>query len=145
MPDVDASSSAPAAPDPAATGGMDAATGSARPVNNPTDASLSAVLGSLEREGWSGQLVPLEGGDIRCVSCRATFPASEVPADHVRRLEGVSDPADMVIVVPAACPHCDTNGVLVAHYGPNAGPEDSDVVAALPRHPGGDDGPADTA
>jgi len=135
-----------ASADPAATDGMDAASGPARPVNNPTDTSLAAVLGELEREGFAGQFAPLEGGDIRCVTCRETFPASKVPADAVRRLEGVSDPADMMIVVPLSCPHCATKGTLTAHFGPDAGPEDADVVAALPRSPGGGgQGPGSTS
>lgn len=113
-----------------------AATGSPRPVvSNPTDTPLTSVLDSLERDGYVGQMVPLEGGDIRCVSCRQEFPAADVPADAVRRLEGVSDPADMVIVVPLTCPGCGTLGALTARYGPDAGPEDVDVVAALPRTP----------
>ena len=93
------------------------------------------MLAELEADGWAGQMVPLEGGDVRCLTCRQEFPASQIPAESVRRLEGVSDPADMMIVVPATCPHCDAKGVLVAHYGPDGGPEDSDVVAALGRRP----------
>ncbi len=140
MPAPQAAPSAPASPvgavpDPAATGGMDAASGTARPVNSPTDTSLATVLGELDRAGWGGQFVPLEGGDIRCVTCRRTFPAAEAHADEARRLEGVSDPADMVIVVRLACPHCSTRGVLVAHYGPEASVEEADVVAAMSRTP----------
>jgi hypothetical protein len=121
--------------DPAATGGMEAGQGNARPVNNPTDPSLSAVLGELDRAGWAGQFMALEGGSIRCLTCREPFPATTVPADEARRLEGVSDPADMVIVVPLTCPNCSTKGTLVAHYGAEASPEEADVVAAMARTP----------
>ena len=112
--------------------------GSAAPASSattPDDAGLATVLGELDRAGWTGQLMPLEGGSIRCLTCREQFSADQVDADEVRRLEGASDPADMVIVVPVTCPHCATRGVLVAHYGPDASGEEADVVAALSRTP----------
>lgn len=115
----------------------------------PADPSLVAVLAELDADGWSGQTMPLEGGRIRCLTCREEFGAEQVSADHVRRLEGASDPGDMVIVVPVTCPNCATQAVLVAHFGPDASPEDSDVVAALDRSEAGGagtgTGPAETA
>lgn len=104
-------------------------------MNGPTDTSLSTVLGELERAGWGGQFIPLEGGSIRCLTCREEFPAEAAEADEVRLLEGASDPADMLIVVPLSCPNCATRGVLVAHYGAEASGEETDVVAALSRTP----------
>jgi len=130
-----ASDQGTSAADPVATGGMAGSGGEARPANSPTDTSLAAVLGQLERAGWTGQLMPLEGGDIRCLTCRSEFPASGAEADEMRRLEGASDPADMLIVVPLVCPSCGTKGVLVANFGPDAAPADGDVVAALSRTP----------
>ena len=112
----------------------DGTTGSAA-ANGPADPSLSTVLGELERAGWAGQFMPLEGGSIRCVTCREVFPAEGAEADEVRRLEGVSDPADMLIVVPLTCPSCATRGALVAHYGADASGEEADVVAAMSRTP----------
>jgi hypothetical protein len=100
-------------------------------AGDPTDTPLLAVLGELEQEGWTSQFAPLEGGDVRCLTCRAEVPAADLPTGGMRRLEGASDPADMVIVVPVTCPRCDTRGVLVAHFGPDGGPEDIDVVSAL--------------
>src|SRR4051794_31320224 len=75
-------------------------TGRGSPTNSPNDPPLATVLGELDRAGWTGQMMPLEGGSIRCLTCREEFPADQVDADEVRRLEGASDPADMVIVVP---------------------------------------------
>ena len=116
---------------------------------NPTDVSLTSVLPELDGAGFAGQFTPLEGGSVRCLSCREEFAADRIEADQVRRLEGVSDPADMVIVVPLTCPHCETKGVLVAHYGAEASPEEGDVVVALTRTPtsghGTDTAPGGTA
>lgn len=115
----------------------------------PADPSLVEVLAELDAAGWTGQTMPLDGGRIRCLTCREEFGADEVSADHVRRLEGASDPGDMVIVVPVTCPSCSTKAVLVAHFGPDASPEDTDVVAALDRSDAGGEGlgtgPAATA
>jgi hypothetical protein len=102
---------------------------------NPTDVSLTSVLAELDGAGFAGQFMPLEGGSVRCLTCRDEFAADRIEADQVRRLEGVSDPADMVIVVPLTCPHCATKGVLVAHYGAEASAEEGDVVVALTRTP----------
>ena len=114
---------------------------------NPDDTSLGRVLAELERDGWTGQLQPLEGGRLRCVTCRTEFDAADVDADAVRRLEGASDPDDDVIVVPVVCPGCSTRAVLIAHYGPEASPEDADVVFAMHRRPHdhGSPGPAESA
>ena len=129
----------PSVSDPAARGD--------RPAGQPDDASLTRVLAELDAEGWSGQLQSLEGGRIRCLTCRHELDAATVDADAVRRLEGASDPDDMMIVVPVRCPSCETKAVLVASYGPEASVEDADVVAALSRSPGrGEPGrPAHTA
>ena len=51
------------------------------------------------------------------------------------RLEGASDPADQLIVVPLACPVCGARGTFVAHYGPEASLEEADVLAVLSRAP----------
>jgi hypothetical protein len=121
--------------DPAATDAAASGRDGPRPAGDPMDTSLSAVLGQLERAGWEGQFMPLEGGDIRCLTCRSEFPATGADADEMRRLEGASDPADMLIVVPLVCPACTTKGVVVANFGPDASGADADVVAAFSRTP----------
>lgn len=99
----------------------------------PGGQSLSDVLGELADEGWDGQMAPVEGGTVRCLTCREELDPGSVEQGPLRRLEGVSDPADMLLVVGLRCPSCGTRGVLVANYGPEAPPGDADVVAALPH------------
>jgi len=101
----------------------------------PADTSLVSVLDRLEAEGWTTQLVPLEGGRLRCGHCRSELAAEDCRADVVTRLEGASDPADQLIVVPLICPVCDAHGTFVAHYGPESSSEEADVLAALSRAP----------
>lgn len=88
----------------------------------------------LDRKGFVGQFGARQGAHLLCFTCHREFGAQGVDADRARRVEGESDPADMAIVVPIACPHCHTAGTLTLQFGPMASAEESDVLAALPRH-----------
>jgi hypothetical protein len=49
----------------------------------------------------------------------------------LRRMEGASDPADMMAVVALECGVCGASGTMVLGYGPTASDVDSDVLRAL--------------
>jgi hypothetical protein len=49
----------------------------------------------------------------------------------LRRMEGASDPGDMMAVVAIECPSCQAQGTLVLGFGPAASAEDSDVLLVL--------------
>jgi len=110
-----------------------APTDRSRAAGSVADEPLSEVVDRIDDANEGGQFMSLEGGSIRCLTCRALFPASDVPAVGVRRLEGESDPADMSITLPVTCSQCATSGSLVVQYGPEAGMADADVLAAMPR------------
>jgi len=97
----------------------------------PTDPPLLRVLAELEADGYGAQFVPLEGGVVRCTSGAHLFSASSGAPDTSRRLEGASDPADMLIVFALRCPVCTVAGTLVLHYGPEASLEEADVLVAM--------------
>jgi hypothetical protein len=99
--------------------------------------TLSKVIDELEAEGYLGQFGARDGGVVRCFSCRHDFDPKDATVETVRRLEGASDPDDMIAVLPLTCPKCATKGTLVLAYGPEASLEDSEVLAALPEpdHP----------
>jgi hypothetical protein len=59
-------------------------------------------------------------------------PASAIVVHELRRLEGASDPADMLAVAAIACPACGTRGTLVLTYGPEATAGDDAVLSHLP-------------
>ena len=104
----------------------------------PTDQSLLSVLAALEDEGFVSQFVPRPRGVIRCAEGDHEFSASSAHVDQNRRLEGASDPADMVIVLSFHCPICDRAGTLVLHYGPDASEEEVDALEAFtPRSSSG--------
>ena len=98
----------------------------------PSDGSTTQeVVDRYRSDGYEADLFAVEGGTIRCGSCRAESPAADVAADSVRRLEGASDPDDMQAVIAATCPSCGTRGLLVVHYGPTADGADMDVLLAI--------------
>ena len=98
----------------------------------PTDGdSLSNVLERLGDQGFTDEVRAVAGGSLKWRSCGHTVPAAEVTVEQECRLEGASDPDDMMLVAAAHCPVCGVGGAAVLGYGASAGEEDTDVVAAL--------------
>jgi hypothetical protein len=89
------------------------------------------VLGELESLGFTGQFMPREGGQVECLTCHRLSPADDTVFRHLRRLEGASDPADMLAVVGLACPNCEAQGTAVLGYGPEASDLDTHVLELL--------------
>jgi hypothetical protein len=104
-------------------------------AGSPDDSTLAEILAAFEVEGYRGQMASRPGGHVLCVSCHMESDASEMEVDALRRAEGVSDPADMLAVAALICPVCHTQGTLVVGYGPEAGLDDSDVLARLGEVP----------
>lgn len=63
----------------------------------------------------------------------------------MRRLEGASDPDDMMAVAAVTCPVCRIDGVLVLSYGPAASAEHADVLLGLRDERGAGQTPPDAA
>jgi hypothetical protein len=101
----------------------------------PTDTPLITVLRQFDEEGFSGQFQAAEGPAVRCLTCRRSSPITALDANRIVRLEGASDPADMLAVVPVTCPECGTQGTLVSNYGPEATLEEAELLTALERSP----------
>ena len=95
------------------------------------DETILDVLGELESLGFTGQFKPCEGGQVECLTCHRLSPADHTVFRHLRRLEGASDPDDMLAVVGLACPHCRAQGTAVLGYGPEAAPLDTEVLEHL--------------
>lgn len=68
---------------------------------------------------------------IRCGVCHADSDPADLELDALKRVEGASDPADMAAVLALTCKACGAKGTAVVRYGPEAGPEDDEVVRAL--------------
>ena len=102
---------------------------------NPGYASDATTLGEavarFEAAGFTGQLAPREGGLVHCFACGADSPAAQVELDALIRVEGASDPDDMVAVAALTCPACGAKGTVALKYGAEAPPEDADVLRDL--------------
>jgi DNA-directed RNA polymerase subunit RPC12/RpoP len=99
--------------------------------------TLAGVLGELEQQGFTKQFAAQPAGRIRCIECGQEFAPDNTTVETVWRLEGASDPDDMLAVLPVTCPNCGARGTLVLGFGPEAPIEDSEILAALPpvEHP----------
>jgi hypothetical protein len=102
------------------------------PPPDPGDRdTLTAVLAGLAEQGWTGNVTVTEEGRVRCPGCRHEADPAEIQVDSLRRMEGTSDPDDMLAVIAVTCGECGEKGVMVVHYGPGASPEEADVLRAL--------------
>jgi hypothetical protein len=101
--------------------------------------TLIDVLARFRGEGFAGSFTPLEaegvsdGARLRCEQCREEFAAEEPDVTELRRLEGASDPDDMLAAIALRCPRCAARGSLVVSYGPTATTEEAAVLMALPE------------
>lgn len=93
--------------------------------------SLAEALARFEAEGFTGQFGVPEGGVLRCFSCHTDSPAGQVTLEALIRVEGASDPDDMVAVAALECPHCSARGTAAFKYGPEAPVEESEVLRDL--------------
>jgi hypothetical protein len=101
--------------------------------------TLLDVLGELADRGYTGEFAAAEvdestqRGRIVCSTCHQVFAADAPDVGDLRRLEGASDPDDMLAVAALTCPNCSTRGTLVLNYGPTATVEDSATLEGLDR------------
>lgn len=100
-------------------------------MGNGTDRTILEVLSDFEAQGFTGQFVPREGAQVECVACHERHPADETVLRSLERLEGTSDPDDMVAVVALECPHCGAKGTAVLSYGPESDLIDAEVLMSF--------------
>lgn len=93
--------------------------------------TIMDALEVYEERGYKSQFGAREGGTIKCFTCGEATSADRVEMDSLRRIEGVSDPADEAIVVALHCPACSARGTLTLMYGAAASPEENDALRLL--------------
>jgi hypothetical protein len=93
--------------------------------------TLAEVVDGYVRDGFAEGFRAVPGALVTCLSCRSMLQAATLRPVSMRRLEGASDPADMLAVAALVCPVCEARGTLVLGFGPDATAEDSDVLPAL--------------
>lgn len=107
--------------------------------------TLTEVLDAYTEGGFDTQLSVTDEAGIECGRCGAVSDATFVRMSSLRRLEGESDPDDMIAVVAVTCPACSARGTLTLGFGPAASAQDSDVLGALRDHRGDHRAPGNSA
>ncbi len=98
----------------------------------PTDpTTLTEVLADYADAGFTGEFDVTDQAMVRCLTCMEELDPTGFDVLSLRRLEGASDPADMLSVITMTCPSCEAMGVLVSNYGPEATPQQATVMQAL--------------
>lgn len=106
-------------------------------MSDPSDAStIGEIMARLEGAGFTAQMAARPGGMILCFACHEESSAADAGLESLGRTEGASDPADMLAVAGLVCPRCGARGTVVLGYGPEADPDDAEVLGIL------GDGPA---
>jgi hypothetical protein len=103
-------------------------------VRREAAASESTQQGVIERyeaQGYTGHFGARPGGQVKCFKCESTTDAENIHMHGLHRLEGASDPGDMMAIAAVECPGCGVKGTLTLSYGPAASGEDKAVLAAL--------------
>jgi hypothetical protein len=107
-------------------------TGTGAEPGAPSDnTTLLDVLARYETAGFTGQFGARPGGLVRCYTCGRDHRPDHVELVSLRRLEGASDPDDMLGVAALRCPACATRGTAVLGYGPDSAPEDGELLLSL--------------
>lgn len=93
--------------------------------------TIMEALDAAHARGFTAQLIARTEGMVECGACSQRVSSADLDVAFTQRLEGASDAADMNIVAWATCPNCETGGVLILGYGPNATAADESVLETL--------------
>ena len=103
------------------------------------------VLKAYAQGGFGSSFVVSDDSHVECVECGVVSLPASVSMSSLRRLEGASDPDDMVAVVAVSCPACHARGTVVLGFGPMATAQDSDVLRSLRDERGDASAPGNSA
>ena len=93
--------------------------------------SLLGILSTFRDDGFTYDFFPRPGGMVECGKCRVPHRADTLELHRLERLEGDSDPSEMLAVCAVACPNCGVRGTLVLTFGPESTREDDEVIELL--------------
>lgn len=114
--------------------------------NEPSEeTTMIDVLAGYARGGFDSSFVVTDDSELECVECGTVSAPPTVSMSSLRRLEGASDPDDMVAVVAITCPACGARGTAVFGYGPIATMQDSEVLKNLKDDRADKDAPGNSA
>ena len=96
-------------------------------VEEHHEISVMEVLAHYAAAGFDGDAFVTAGGRMKCGSCDSLIAPTQVDIHSIRRLEGASDPSDMVGVIAMICPVCKSRLTAVLKYGPEASEDETAV------------------
>lgn len=104
-----------------------------KPVEGAPSDNTTAVaeINDLREQGYGADFVVGEGGVVRCTKCRHEEQPGDLDVDVFRRLEGASEPDEMSAILALTCRQCGTKGIVMVGYGPNASPDEGDLLLAI--------------
>jgi hypothetical protein len=117
--------------------------GDADPPPPPTPATLMEVVEAAKARGIGAEFA-VAGSHIRCGACGEESPPETLNRDWVHRLEGTSDPDELLTVSALTCSACGARGLLILPYGPAADEAEADVARRLPEPANADMAPLET-
>jgi hypothetical protein len=93
--------------------------------------SLVGILAAFREEGFTYDFHTRPDGIVECGGCHAPHRAEMLEVRQLERLEGDSDPSEMLAVCAVVCPACGMRGTLVLTFGPESTREDDEVLERL--------------
>jgi hypothetical protein len=96
-----------------------------------SERSLTGILGAFGDEGYRSGFRPRVDGNVECEECRHSHPPEHLNLKGLERLEGSSDPDEMLAVCAIECPECGVRGTLILTYGPETTHEDGEVLTRI--------------
>jgi hypothetical protein len=115
-------------------------------TNVPSDeTTMIEVLEGYAQGGFDSSFVATDDSGVECLECGTVSSPPTVSMSSLRRLEGASDPDDMVAVVAITCPSCGARGTAVLGYGPMATLQDAEVLKSLKDDRADKDAPGNSA
>jgi len=94
--------------------------------------TVTEAMAFLADLGYDEEIRLVAGG-LECDTVDGVHDASSAVVDYTFRFEGPSDPGDEAIVLGITLPKWQVKGVLASAFGPDAEPEQADVLRALVR------------
>jgi hypothetical protein len=97
--------------------------------------TISEAVAHLADLGYVDDLKLCPEG-LRDATTGDVHPLATAVVDHQYRFEGPSDPGDESIVLGVQCTEWGRKGVVVSAYGPDADPDEAELLVALTRQGG---------
>ena len=98
----------------------------------PSPASLLEVVEAAKQRGLRAEFTVTENSMVHCNACGNDLAPESLSRDWMHRLEGTSDPDELLSVSALTCPTCGAKGLLVLPFGPAADASEGDVARRLP-------------